>query len=174
MLAARSAPEPKTAAPEAAAPVVEPTPEATPTSFDVDDVVVAWPNALETLPAPLRAVIQVAQPIAVENGVIVFGVPKVRFDATNARFRKESDAIKQAFATQFGFQPRFMLRPHDFDAHDALRPPSAPEPPPDDEHETAVDLNELVDAPAEALPDTSLDLLKNDLGAQVVEERKRD
>ena len=93
-----------------------------PTSFDPDDVIEAWPAVLEALKAPLRAAIQHAQPIGVEEGVVVFGVPRQRFDAINGRFRSEADAIKDAFAAQLGFQPRFMLRPHDFDAPDALRP----------------------------------------------------
>ena len=93
-----------------------------PTTFDPDDVIEAWPAVLESLKAPLRAAIQHAQPIGVENGVVVFGVPRQRFDAINGRFRSDADVIKDAFAARLGFQPRFMLRPHDFDAPDALRP----------------------------------------------------
>ena len=51
------------------------------------------------LKAPLRAAIQDAQLIAIDGmGVIVFGVPKPRFQAINDRFRKEAGAIKEAFA----------------------------------------------------------------------------
>ena len=50
---------------------------------------------LATLKAPIKALIQEAQPIALEPGTIVFGVPPRRFDATNERFRKEASAIKR-------------------------------------------------------------------------------
>ena len=69
-----------------------------PESFDPDDVIEAWPNVLEGLNAPLRAAVQQAQPIGVEQGVVVFGVPRQRFDMINGRFRNEADTIKDAFA----------------------------------------------------------------------------
>ncbi len=179
---------PTPAAPEAGSPQT--------VVFALDDVIEAWPETLGLLTAPLRAGIQDAQPIALENGIIVFGVPKIRFDAINDRFRKEAAAIKDAFATRLGAAPRFMLRPHDFEAVDAFRPsgtavasPAAPgraqsggrpvanepEPPPDDEDEDedeAVDLNELADAPNVAQPD-SVDRLVAGLGAEVIDERRR-
>ena len=77
---------------------------------------------LEGLKAPLKAVVQHAQPIGVERGIVVFGVPRPRFDAINGRFRSEAETIKEAFSSQLGFAPRFVLRPHDFDAPGALRP----------------------------------------------------
>ena len=145
VLSARSTRAPKaeaaTAAPEPppeddAPPAVEaatssspsspsPSSETAPASFDPDDVIDAWPAVLEGLKAPLKAVVQHAQPIGVEQGVVVFGVPRQRFDAINGRFRSEADTIKDAFAAQLGFQPRFMLRPHDFDAPGALLPVGA-------------------------------------------------
>lgn len=84
-------------------------------TFALDDVIEAWPQALRVLKAPLRAGIQDAQPIALENGVIVFGVPERRYDAISDRFRKEADAIEGAIASQLGAAPRFTLRPYDFD-----------------------------------------------------------
>jgi DNA polymerase-3 subunit gamma/tau len=94
-------------------------------TFALDDVIEAWPATLALLKAPLRAFIQDAQPIALEDGVVVFGVPKVRFDMINERFRKEAAAIKEAFASRLGGSaPRFKLKPHDFDAPGALRPPN--------------------------------------------------
>ncbi|MGH8978692.1 MAG: hypothetical protein ACRDV7_11495 [Acidimicrobiia bacterium] len=147
---------------------------------DPDDVIEAWPTVLEGLKAPLKAVVQHAQPIGVEAGVVVFGVPRQRFDAINGRFRSEADTIKDAFATHLGFQPRFMLRPHDFDAPGALRPITgaaavADATPVIDLHEEAqvIDLDELVDAP-EAPPPDSVARLVSDLGAQIVEERPRE
>ncbi len=157
-----------------------------PPTFALDDVIEAWPATLGLLKAPVRAGIQDAQPIALENGIIVFGVPKRRFDAINERFRKEAAAIKDAFASRLGAAPRFMLRPHDFDKAGAFRPdavaaggsaaknaPEAPEPEPEPEfEEEAVDLNDLADAPDAAIPD-SLTRLVADLGAEVIDERKR-
>ena len=152
-------------------------------TFALDDVIEAWPATLQILKAPLRAGIQDAQPIALEDGIIVFGVPKVRYDAINDRFRKEAAAIKDAFAQRLGAAPRFMLRPHDFGAPDALRPAAPgsgarargaaaqePEPEPEDED---VDLTELADAPdAPAQPD-SLTRLVAGFGAEVIDERRR-
>ena len=117
----RRNPRPAAAAPadDEAPPVAE---AAAPESFDPDDVIEAWPTVLEGLKAPLKAVVQHAQPIGVERGIVVFGVPRPRFDAINGRFRSEAETIKEAFSSQLGFAPRFVLRPHDFDAPGALRP----------------------------------------------------
>jgi DNA polymerase-3 subunit gamma/tau len=179
VLSRRAAKEPKaaTAAPvdDDAPPVAE---AAAPESFDPDDVIEAWPTVLEGLKAPLKAVVQHAQPIGVERGIVVFGVPRPRFDAINGRFRSEAETIKEAFSSQLGFAPRFVLRPHDFDAPGALRPvvdavgavgAAAVDVA---EEERVIDLNELVDAPDAPPPDTVARLV-SDLGAQVVEERPR-
>jgi hypothetical protein len=150
-------------------------------SVDLDAVVLAWPLALESLKAPLRATIQDAQPIRIESGTIVFGVPRRRLDAINQRFRAEASAIKEAFAQQLGVTPRFILSPHDFDAHDAFRPTSGsretvseiPNEPPVDDVEEHVDLSELTNAPASDVPDSGT-LLADAFGGEVVEERERD
>ena len=69
---------------------------------ELDDVIEAWPAALEALKAPVRATIQEAQPIGIERGAIVFGAPRKRFDAINARFRSEAPAIKAALEARLG------------------------------------------------------------------------
>ncbi len=57
----------------------------------------AWPDRVRHAEGPFRAVIQEAQPIGVEDGVVVFGAPPgKRFETINARFRSEADAIKAA------------------------------------------------------------------------------
>ncbi len=141
--------------------------------FTLDDVIEAWPDVLGALKAPVRAAVQDAQPIALEHGVIVFGVPKRRKDAINERLRKEAPAIKEAFAARLGTEPRFSVRAHDFDGAPVDSAP-APEPPLVEAPpvEESVDLEELVDAP-DAPPNDSVSRLMNDLGAEVVEERPR-
>ena len=140
----------------------------------------AWPAALEALKAPVRATIQEAQPIGIEDGVIVFGAPRKRFEAINARFRSEAPAIKAALEPRLGAQPKILVRPHDFDAPDALRPvttatrerraggrrAAAPT-------RSTIDLDELTDAPDAPPPDPAARLVAG-LGAQVVEEHPRD
>ena len=176
-------PRPREPKPEPSEPQVTTTAESrTPSetvsdaAFSLDDVVEAWPDTLGALKAPLRAAIQDAQPIALESGVVVFGVPRRRYDAINERFRKEAEAIKQALESRLGVQPRFKLRAHDFDAPDALRPvgdgASATSAAMRDDEE-AVDLDELVDA-HDAPPTDSVARLVADLGAEVVEERPHD
>ena len=170
-------------APAADADAIGPADPASSVSFALDDVIEAWPEALAVLKAPVRAGIQDAQPIALESGIVVFGVPKRRFDAINERFRKEAAAIKDAFASRLGTAPRFMLRPHDFDATDAFRPQASTGEPaeavPEREHEPepaeedeAVDLTDLADAPDAPQLD-SVTRLKADLGAEVIDERRR-
>ena len=187
MLAARAAPEPTAITPAPApAPTPDDTaavatadPELTVTLFD--DVVEAWPAAFATLKAPLRAVIQEAQPIGVEDGVVVFGAPPgKRFETINARFRSEAGAIKAALEPLLGSQPRLKLIPHDFGTHDALKPVSvgeaptaAPvdEEPPPEEH-LDINIEELEDAPDAEIPDPAARLVAG-LGAEVVEEHPR-
>jgi hypothetical protein len=113
----------------------------------------------------------------------MFGAPPgKRFETINARFRSEATAIKTALEPLLGSQPKFRLVPHDFEAHDALRPvtadpaasPEAPAPseaPAPDEHHD-IDLKELTDAPDAEVPDPASRLVAG-LGAQVVEERPR-
>ncbi len=172
--------EAKSASGESGTPPTDdpPAPSAASSSaaFSLDDVIEAWPDTLGALKAPLRAAIQDAQPIALESGVVVFGVPRRRYDAINERFRKEADAIKQAFESRLGAQPRFKLRAHDFDAPDALRPAgdgAAATPTDTLDDDEAVDLDELVDA-HDAPPTDSVARLVADLGAEIVEERPHD
>jgi DNA polymerase III subunit gamma/tau len=173
-LAAGSAPDP-TAAGDSASGDAGP-------ELDLDDVIIAWPGALEALKAPVRATVLEAQPIGIERGAIVFGAPRKRFDAINARFRSEAPAIKAALEARLGVQPKIIVRPHDFETPEALRPvdkaasgkagsaPAADEPVDLDEH---IDINDLADAPDAPAPDPAARLVEG-LGAQVVEEHPRD
>ena len=142
--------------------------------LDLDDVIEAWPAALEALRAPVRAMVQEAQPIGIERGAIVFGAPRKRFEAIHARFRSEASEIKAALEARLGAQPSIIVRAHDFDTVDALRPVTKPaaagtndaaEP-----HEEFIDVDELVDAPDAPAPDPAARLVAG-LGAEIVEER---
>ena len=149
-------------------------------SFDLDDVISAWPVAMTSLIPPVRAAIQDAQPIGVEGTTIVFGVPPRRFDALNARFRAEATTIKQAFATQLGGAPTFLLRRHDWETPGGLRPAggtdelldSGATSPADLAEEESLDMEGLTDAPEEATTDAQR--LVSAFGAEVVEERSRE
>jgi DNA polymerase III subunit gamma/tau len=144
-------------------------------AFGLDEVIEAWPDVLAALKPPVRAAVQDAQPIAVENGVIVFGVPPRRKDAINDRFRGNAETIKEVFTAKLGGAPKFSLRNHDFDGPDALRattdePPEAESPPV--EEDDRVDPHDLVDAPDVPAND-SVTRLADALGAEVIEERPR-
>ena len=170
-------------------------------SFDLDDVIEAWPVAMGALSPPLRAAIQDAQPISVEGSVVIFGVPPKRLDAIRNRFQSEADTIRTSLAAGLGGVPQFKLRAHDFDAPGALRPAaagatgaatagrvSATGPAsggaagaegPDDPGgrgypDDDVDLADLVDAPEAPPSFEPTAALRAQLGAQVVEERPRE
>ncbi len=177
--AKRAAPqtEPQPAEPEVPA-AVDTTAADIDVTFDIDAVILAWPLALEALKAPVRGVIVEAQPIGIERGAIVFGAPRKRFEAIQTRFRSEAPAIKAALASHLGAEPKIIVRPHDFEATDALKPvtkaaagtpaeaPAVEEPP-----EENIDLEQLTDAPDERRADPAEKLAG--LGAQVVEEHPR-
>jgi len=127
--------------------------------------------------------VQEAQPIAIEDDVVVFGVSPRAFDRSAARLKRDAPSIRAALAEHLGVGPRFRVVP-DESLTDSLtsRVPGgsgevAPEeqsaPPPPEEPEELVDLDELVDAPkAEAAVD-SVSRLQNDFGATVVDEIPR-
>jgi hypothetical protein len=162
----------------AAAPAVEAEPPAPPPAppaaeFTLDDVIAAWPGVLGELSTPVRAAVQEAQPLVMEDGAIVFGLPKAHEKRIKDKFRQEAPAIKAAFAQRLGSEPMFKLKIHDFDAQDAFR--NEPEPPPspaepefeEDDVEGATPAKN-VDAP----PDSAA-RLADAFGAEIVEERPR-
>ncbi len=143
---------------------------------DIDDVIVAWAEILPELPPATRAAVREAQPIAVEQGVITFGVPRAHYDVAVPRFKKEADNIRAALSGRLGREMRFKPVPHDgFDGAPDTDPgastaPIDDEPPPDDE----IDLAELVDEGSEVPAVDSVTLITQSLGATVVEEVPRD
>lgn len=108
---AGGAPPPAPPAPEDAP--TEPTPTDTGASFTLDDVVVAWSAALETMPLAVRRGVEPAQPIKVEGPVITFGIPPTRFDTVNARFRQEAMTIRTALTERLDASPKFTTVHHD-------------------------------------------------------------
>jgi len=120
-------PAPATALPEAppaipgptepspAAPGAAPADPGTDVAFaaSLDDVIVAWAQVLESIPRSVRASIQEAQPIAVDDGVVTFGVGRLALDSVKPRFQKEAPAIREGFLTVMGRIPKFRIVQHD-------------------------------------------------------------
>lgn len=158
-------PDPEPTAPAAPAPVV-----------DIDDVIVAWAEIQTGLPPATRAAVSSAQPLAVDDGVITFGVPRSQYDIALPRFKKEADNIRAALSRLLGREMKFKPVPHDgFDADPGAGQSAASEPldeePPDDDE---IDLHDLVDEGSGAPAVDSVTLISQTLGATVVEEVPRD
>ena len=159
------------AEPSAPEPVAE---QASGPEVDIDDVIVAWAEILPDLPPATRAAVREAQPLAIDDGVITFGVPRAHYDVAVPRFKKEADNIRAALSNRLGREMRFKPVPHDgFDADPSSSAASAPldEEPPDDD---TIDLGDLVDQDSEAPAVDSVSLITQSLGATVVEEVPRD
>jgi DNA polymerase-3 subunit gamma/tau len=143
---------------------------------DIDDVIVAWAEIQSGLPPATKAAVSAAQPLAVDDGVITFGVPRAQYDVALPRFRKEADNIRAALSRLLGREMKFKPVPHDgFDADPgtdraASTAPLDEEPPPDEE----IDLADLVDESATVPAADSVTLITQSLGATVVEEVPRD
>jgi DNA polymerase-3 subunit gamma/tau len=172
--------EQQVTAPVAEPPVEATTPEPPPEQaaqptreVDIDDVVVIWPEVLNGLPPATRAAVREAQPLALDDGVITFGVPRAQYDVAVPRFRKEADNIRAALSQRLGREMKFKPVPHDFGSDPVPSSTTAPpldEEPPDEE----IDLAELVDESSEAPAMDSVSLITQSLGATVVEEVPRD
>jgi DNA polymerase-3 subunit gamma/tau len=197
--AAVPSPEP---APEEVAPPPEPAPAPAPAApsgpLDLDDVIVAWAAILPELPVATRSAVKEAQPLEVDGDVITFGVPPRLFEAAKPRFKREADTIRDALSQRLGRRTRFTLVAHEGftstadpvapsapggNVSEATEPPPPPPPTSDPDQppvvdlepeEAAIDPSELVDArPDEGVRD-SMQMLTENLGATVVEERRRD
>jgi hypothetical protein len=147
-----------------------------------------WAAILPDLPPATRAAVREAQPLAVDDDVITFGVPRAHYDAALPRFKKEADAIRTALSARLGRRMKFKPIAHDgFDAVsgdstsrssaavDSPPPIALDDPlgePPDDEE--VLDLNELVDAAPDSAAVDSVSLLTRSFDATVVEEVPRD
>ncbi len=179
-------------------PAPDPKPEAPTTPLEVDDVIVAWSAILPELPVATRSAVQNAQPLRVDDDVVVFGVPPAMIEAAKPRFKKEADTIRAALAHRLGRTVRFNLEPADEFALSGGQPPAAdampsappPDPPsdplsdppshpvepfsdesPEMEEIADIDLSLNTDVPDGA--PTTVTLLEQQLGATVVEEVPR-
>ena len=153
-------------------PADAPTVEAPAGEVDIDDVIVAWAEILPELPPATRAAVREAQPLAVDDGVITFGVPKAHYETALPRFRKEADNIRAALSQKLGRRMMFKPVAHDgFDADPVTASAPLDEEPPDDE---MLDLSEMVDDATEVPAVDSVSLITQSLGATVVEEVPRD
>lgn len=143
----------------------------------LDDVVVAWSDALGALDSRLRRSVQDAQPIDVDEGVAVFGVPPGRFDVINQRFREGAARIREELGKRLPRIPKFKLVPHEGfsgtppetrgGADDEQTDDTRPEP------EEIVDIDETTDVRPDDAPSGSVDEFVQEFGGEVVEERSR-
>jgi len=162
---------------DAVAPAAEDSMPAAPVGeVDIDDVIVAWAEIQTGLPPATRAAVSAAQPLAVDNGVITFGVPRAQYDVAVPRFKKEADNIRAALSRLLGRQMQFKPVPHDgFDADPVAGEPAAASAPIDEEPpDEEIDLADLVDESSHAPAVDSVTLITQSLGATVVEEVPRD
>ena len=141
-------------------------------SVEIDDVIVAWGDVLESLPPATRAAAQQAQPIALEDDVITFGVAPGHLGNAKPRFQKEADNIRDALTERLGRRLRFQLVAHDgFDA-DPSRAPAIDAS--TDGDEDVVDITELEHADADGTAVDSAGRAARTLGGTVVEEIPND
>jgi hypothetical protein len=152
------------------------------TDVDLDDVIVAWAEILPRLPPATRAAAQEAQPIALYDDVITFGVPENVRAAAEPRFKKEAENIRTALTERLGRRMQFKLSA--VAGFGALPAPPAPggggtvdaarqaEREPDDDD--VVDLGELTDVPPPGAAVDSVGLFTSRFDATVVEELPRE
>jgi hypothetical protein len=151
---------------------------------DIDDVIIAWAAILPELGPATRAAVREAQPLAVNDDVITFGVPRAQYETALPRFKKEADTIRAALSERLGRSMKFKPVAHDGFAAPASSEPTstalaAAEPappldePPDDDLEY-IDITETVDVPAGDVAVDSVGLFTTSFDATVVEELPRD
>ncbi len=94
------------AAPAAASPPAAPA--AADEALDMDDVVVAWPQALEGMRAVLKAVAREAQPMSVDGTTVVLGLPQA-LEHQRGRLERDLDKVSELLAGALD-RPRVGLR----------------------------------------------------------------
>ena len=129
----------------------------------------------------VRAAVQEAQPVSVEDGVITFAVSAIAADSVKPKFQKEAHTIWEGFEAELGATPRFR-----FTIRDVTAPAAEPEAPrpkrtrpapeavaaePARELEEDVHLDDIVDAPVDAVSDSRA-RIESMFDATVVEEHE--
>jgi DNA polymerase-3 subunit gamma/tau len=152
---ASPAPPPPAPPPPATAPSVP----AADTPLDLDDVILAWPQALSSFKPRLKAMAKEAQPIRVEGATVVLGLPG-RFQAHHLpSITAEAPTVAAALATELGREVRVRV-----EVDDTLSlAGDGPLPPPDDDG-----------APEPGRVDSPLDLVIETFGATVESETVRE
>jgi hypothetical protein len=158
--AAPTPPAPAVAAPAAAAtPAASTAPADAP--LDLDDVILAWPNALAGFKPRLKAMAKEAQPVRVEEGAtVVLGIPG-RFQAHHLpSITTEAPTVAAALAAELGREVRVRV-----EVDDSLSlAGDGPVPAPDDSD----------GAPEPGRVDSPLDLVIETFGATVESEIVRE
>jgi len=93
---------------------------------DLDDVIVAWAEAVSGFAPATRSAVQQAQPLRVEGQVLVFGVPPELLGAARERFKREAETVREALASRLGRRFKFSIEAaaeFDLDANTSVEPP---------------------------------------------------
>ncbi len=154
---ASPAPPPPAPSPPVAAP---PVPAADDAPLDLDDVILAWPQALAGFKPRLKAMAKEAQPIRVEGATVVLGIPG-RFQAHHLpSITAEAPTVAAALAAELGRAVRVRV-----EVDDTLSlAGDGPLPPPDDDSRP----------PEPGRVDSPLDLVIETFGATVESETVRE
>jgi hypothetical protein len=157
--AAPTPPAPDVAAPVAVAATAASTAPAD-APLDLDDVILAWPNALAGFKPRLKAMAKEAQPVRVEGATVVLGLPG-RFQAHHLpSITTEAPTVAAALAAELGREVRVRV-----EVDDSLSlAGDGPVPPPDDGD----------GAPEPGRVDSPLDLVIETFGATVESEIVRE
>ncbi len=153
--------------------VVEPEPEPEPELVidpnapvpELAAVIEAWAQIVPELPPATRGAISGAQPIRIDDNVLIFGVAPELLVAAKPRFKGTAEKVRTALAQQLGFNFQFLLEAAD---HLSTAEPSVSIETITEDEET-IDISDTVSAPDEN-PDSLMHLLERELGATVVEE----
>lgn len=97
---------PESTVPGGEAPIAGPDPDA---AIDLDDVIVAWADAVSGFAPATRSAVQQAQPRRVEGQILVFGVPPELLGAARERFKREAETVREALASRLGRRFKFSL-----------------------------------------------------------------
>ena len=134
-------------------------------NVDIDDVVVAWPQIIDTLGPTTKAAMREAQPLSYEDNVLTLAIPKEHFAAATGRLKREAENIREAIRAQLGIAPKFQPIAHDgFGAPQprASAPGAAATASPDDEPLGEPPPDDGPPPPLDAAPDAAPEVAPDD------------